>query len=118
MTRAYDLEKWAPREFDYKEFSKGLASIQGIPVCPGCLKGGGREECEMRTCATNRGLQDCGECRDLAECKHAEILERMRSGAASAGLNVKVGQVDRQELLKEWTDQLRHKWPSCILFMD
>jgi len=34
------LEKWAPKTFDFSEFMKGLAAIQTMPSCTGCLKGG------------------------------------------------------------------------------
>ncbi len=116
ITNKYGLGKWCPKDFDYGEFSKGLASIQRMPLCPGCLKGGGRDDCEIRTCASNKGLQDCTECNNLSECKHGEILEKMRSGALEAGLLVKVNGADRQTLLREWTVVLKTKWPSCILF--
>ena len=56
MTNAYGLGKWCPKDFDYGEFSKGLASIQRMPLCIGCLKGGGRDDCEIRACASNKGL--------------------------------------------------------------
>lgn len=37
----YGLEQWAPKDFDFSEFKKGLDSIQTMPLCPGCQKGGG-----------------------------------------------------------------------------
>ena len=60
VTKAYGLKNWAPGDFDYDEFSKGLSSISDIPVCQGCLKGGGRDDCEIRACALGRNLEDCG----------------------------------------------------------
>ncbi|MGA2797599.1 MAG: DUF3795 domain-containing protein [Thermoguttaceae bacterium] len=113
---SYGLEKWAPKDFDYGEFSKGLASIQRIPLCQGCLKGGGREDCEMRTCALSKGIQNCLECENSHECKHGEILDKMRSGALSAGLFVKTGQAGQDESLEYWISRLKSKWPCCILF--
>ncbi len=35
----YGVDKWGAKDFDEKEFLKGLASIQSIPICQGCLKG-------------------------------------------------------------------------------
>ena len=116
MSRAYGLKKWAPKDFDYEEFSKALTSIQNMPLCPGCLKGGGRQDCEMRTCASNKGLDECIDCGEVAECKHVQILERMRSGALAAGLFVKAEHADGQRLLEKWGAELKRKWPSCILF--
>jgi hypothetical protein len=115
---AYGLEEWAPRDFDYKEFLKGLTSIRGMPLCPGCLKGGGRDNCEMKACASNKNIDDCSECHESAACKHVEILQTMRSGALAAGLFVKTEEVDRQQLIEEWTAELKSQWPCCILFMN
>lgn len=116
MLSAYGLEAWGPEDLDYQGFSKGLASIEAMPLCSGCLKGGGKEDCEIRACATGKGLEDCSECPQPADCKHVESLERMRSGARAAGLFVKTGQVDRHKLLKEWEAELRRSWPCWVLF--
>jgi hypothetical protein len=115
LIRAHGLEAWAPKDFDYAEFAKGLASIQRMPLCLGCLKGGGREDCEIKACASRKGLNDCGECNEQSHCKHGEILEKMRSGALAAGLFVKTTGADRQVLLQDWTTQLSSKWPCCML---
>lgn len=118
IIRAYGLEGWAPEGFDYEKFSKGLKSIESVASCPGCLKGGGRDNCEMRTCASEKKVDDCSECREFAACNHVGTLEKMRSGALNAGLFVKLEDIDGQKLIEEWTIQLKNKWPSCILFMN
>ncbi len=115
---AYGLEEWASNDFDYQEFSKGLTSIQNIPLCPGCLKGGGRDNCEMKICASRKNIDTCSVCHELAACKHVEILQTMRSGALAAGLFVGTEDVDRQQLIEKWTAELKNQWPCCILFMD
>ncbi|MDH5787087.1 MAG: DUF3795 domain-containing protein, partial [Candidatus Bathyarchaeota archaeon] len=51
IIKKYGVDEWGPKDFDVKEFMNGLASIQTIPVCQGCLKDGGRTNCEMRNCA-------------------------------------------------------------------
>jgi hypothetical protein len=117
LIKAYGLEAWAPKDFDYAGFSKGLASIQRMPLCPGCRKGGGREACELKACAAKQCLSECSECSDQAQCQHRAILDKMRSGALAAGLFVKTAQADRQALLREWTAQLKGRWPCCLLFM-
>jgi hypothetical protein len=116
--KAYGLQEWATKDFDYLEFSKGLESIRGIPPCPGCLRGGGRDDCEIRACALSRELHDCTECRDFGECEHAEIVEKMRSGACAAGLFVKETDSEDEELIEQWAAELRVKWPCCVLFMN
>jgi len=117
IIKNYDLEGWAPKDFDFKEFAKGLASIQNVPLCPGCLKGGGRDNCEMKACALNKGITDCSQCAQPEACKNLETLQKMRTGARNAGLSVKTKDVDSQELIKKWTAELKSKWPCCILFL-
>jgi hypothetical protein len=112
------LEEWAPRDFDYKEFMRGLASIASMPLCPGCLKGGGRDNCEVRACASNKNIEGCSKCRESELCQHVEILERMRSGALAAGLLVEAEEVDREQILEEGVAELKSRWPCCILFMN
>ncbi len=40
----YGVDEWGTKDFDGKEFMKGLTSIQNLPVCVGCLKGGGNDD--------------------------------------------------------------------------
>jgi hypothetical protein len=115
---AYGLQEWAPKDFDYVEFSKGLSSIRGMPLCPGCLRDGGRDDCEIRACAQSRELHDCTECRDFGDCGHDEIIEKMRSGARAAGLFVKETDSENEECIERWSAELRDKWPCCVLFMN
>ena len=123
LTRRYDkiiidysLEQWAPKGFDFKEFAKGLQSIQNMPLCPGCLKGGGRDDCEIRACVSGKNLADCSECDRPDKCENVELLETMQKGALKAGLMVKTENIDRNELLEKWTEELKNAWPSSILF--
>ena len=111
----YGLEGWAPKDFAFKEFLKGLTSIQAMPLCEGCLKGGGRSDCEMRVCASNKSIMDCSECDQPADCRNLETLEHMRKGALEAGLFVKTKNDNRKGLLEKWTAELKVRWPGCIL---
>ena len=117
IIEGYGLKEWAPKDFDFNEFMKGLASIRDMPLCQGCLKGDGRQNCEMRTCASNKNITDCSECDQPMGCKNLEILQKMRTGARHAGLFVKTENVNRKELIEKWTTELRNKWPCCILFL-
>ncbi|MGD8505554.1 MAG: DUF3795 domain-containing protein [Candidatus Bathyarchaeota archaeon] len=118
VIKGYGLEEWAPKDFDFKEFSKGLASIQGVPLCQGCQKGDGRTDCGIRACASSKSIIDCSQCDQPEACKNLEILQKMRSGARGAGLMVKTENVDRQELLAKWAAELKGKWPCCVLFLE
>jgi hypothetical protein len=116
LITVYGLEDWGPKDFDYKELLKGLESIQNIPLCSGCLKGGGRESCEMKSCAASKRITGCHACRELVACKHSEPLHAMRSGAVKAGLFVTTEDVNRQQLIENWTAKLRTGWPASVLF--
>jgi hypothetical protein len=118
LVTSYGLEAWGPKNVSYPEFYGALESIQAVPVCPGCLEGGGRDDCELRSCVTAKGLTDCALCDAGSTCRHADLLEHMRSGAAKAGLFVKTNDVPREELLEEWTAIVKSKWPFSILFSD
>jgi hypothetical protein len=118
MIAAYGLKEWAPGDFDYDEFSRGLESIQNMEACPGCLKGGGRDACELRACASTKGLASCVACSEFGECEHNELLSTMRSGAIDAGLCVRAEKSEPQGSLEEWEDQLRQSWPCSILFRE
>jgi hypothetical protein len=113
----YGMKEWGPKEFDFKEFAKGLTSIQNMPLCQGCQKGDGRPNCEMRICALKKKLKDCSECDQPEACQNLEILQKMRTGALGAGLLVKTENIDRRKLLKKWTTELKDKWPHSILFI-
>jgi hypothetical protein len=115
LVRAYGLEGWAPGNFDFGEFKKGLMSIQAMPLCSGCRRGGGRDSCEIRACSSRR-LKGCTECGKPDNCENLELLLKMRAGAVEAGLMVKNENVDQGELIERWTSELRGKWPSRILF--
>jgi hypothetical protein len=112
----YGLEEWGPKDFDYKELIKGLESMQNVQLCSGCLRGGGREGCEIRSCADGNKIVGCYACQGTAVCKHSELLQYMRSGAIRAGLFVNTGDVDRQQPIENWTAKLRTQWPCSILF--
>jgi hypothetical protein len=117
LINAYDLKDWAPKDFNFGEFYKRLESIQNMSLCPGCVKGGGRDDCEIRICAMEKDLEDCTSCRQFGQCK-IELLEHMRCGARKAGLSVKTQDDDRGKAVEGWTSELKAKWPCCILFIN
>jgi hypothetical protein len=118
MIDAYGLREWGPGDFDYAEFAKGLQSIQAISSCPGCVKGGGRENCEIRACASDRGFRECTECGAGDDCSQGKVLDHMRAGALAAGILFRTGEPNRDVPVEEWESQLASKWPCSILFDD
>jgi hypothetical protein len=116
IVEKYGLEEWASEGYDFNEFRKGLDHIRDVKICPGCLKGGGRDNCEIKACATSRKLEDCGACEDFMVCKNSEILKKMREGARDAGLLVKDKNVDQKHFMKKAIRELEKKSPHCILF--
>jgi hypothetical protein len=122
LTRKYEqtikrsqhaLEKWAPKEFNFNEFVKGLACIKAMPLCPGCKKGGGNPTCEIRSCASKKNITNCSQCDGLAECENFKSLEqsnpRIREELG------KIRNVDPKEVIEKWMSELKTKWPHCTL---
>jgi hypothetical protein len=54
LIKGYGVNEWDAKDFDSEEFMKGLASIQNLPDCVGCLKGGGNDQCKIRPCASKK----------------------------------------------------------------
>jgi hypothetical protein len=115
---AYSLKDWGPKDIDFAQFYKGLESIQNMDLCEGCCKGGGRDNCEIRSCAKEKELDNCTFCEEFEQCKNAEILKRMRSGALAARLYVLSKGEDKREFIKQKYAELKSRWPCCILFMN
>jgi len=118
IIRGYGVDEWGAKDFDGKELMKGLASIGNLPVCSGCLKGGGNDECKIRPCASNRKVSDCIECSGLKTCKNHEPLQKVRTGAQRVGMLAKHenDKTERRQLVRKWTVELASRWPCCILF--
>jgi hypothetical protein len=64
---------WGPTVPGFTEFWVFLESLQANRGCPGCRAGGGYPECQIRSCARQRGLDLCCHCPDFA-CEHIERL--------------------------------------------
>lgn len=107
VLRSHGLKHWAPEDLDYAGLERALAVVRRVATCTGCRKGGGRDDCEMRICCGERGTNDCLACAEVRSCRHAEILETMRSGARAADLLVKEADVPDAPLLEEWERRAR-----------
>jgi len=107
------IERWVPKDFDFNEFMKGLASIQRMSLCPGCHKDGGYSKCRIRLCGQNRKVADCSECVELAECRNFEELEKTHPKIKDGLREIK--REGRQKIIEKWTSELRGKWPHCVL---
>jgi hypothetical protein len=113
LVKKHNLEKWASKRFDFKEFAKGLACIQTMPLCSGCRKGGGSSTCKIRICALEKGLTDCSECDQLIACRNFEQLEKTNPKIKEDLM--KLRGADRERTIEKWTDESRKRWPHCIL---
>ncbi len=112
----YGVDKWGAKDFDEKEFLKGLASIQSIPICQGCLKGDGNDECKIRPCALNKKIADCTECNEQLSCKKLDSLRKVHAGALRVGMLIKTDKdKTNQQLIRKWTAELKNKFPTCII---
>jgi hypothetical protein len=115
LVKGYGVIEWGARDFDSSEFTKGLASIQNLPTCAGCLKGGGNDQCKIRPCASEKKVSDCDECNETKKCKNAEALQKVRSGALAVGMVLKTGKGDQAKLVKKWTAETRGQFPYCVI---
>lgn len=107
------LEKWVPKDFDLKEFVKGLSSIQKMSLCPGCRKGGGNPSCKIRICALGKGVVDCSQCVPLAECRDFDELEKSHPKIREGLMEIK--NKGQAALIAKWMGELKNKWPHCVL---
>ena len=113
---AYDAPQFAAVSIGWEPFLDTLGSLKQSVACAGCRMGGGRDDCEIRTCALRHGLDQCTECASFGSCEHTAILEHMRSEAARVGLSVLQQGESRHEALHAWTQTQAASWPCCILF--
>ncbi len=113
--KGYGVNEWGAKDFDAKEFMKGLASIQALPICQGCLKDDGNLECKIRPCASNKRISDCSECNEDTKCKNLDELQNVRTGALRVGMLVKTDKSEKQQLIKEWTAEIRRRFPTCLI---
>jgi len=113
VVKNYSLKEWAPKEFDFKEFMKGLTCMQTMPSCTGCQKGGGPPTCKIRICALSKGVADCSQCNQLIECRNFDEIEKSHPKIKQDLLKIK--NVDRREAIEKWHEELKTKWPHCIL---
>lgn len=118
IIRDYDLKNWAPKMFDFKEFLRGLETLEATPLCAGCRKGGGWDACPMRRCAVKKKISDCAECGEQESCPHSAFLDKMRIGSARAGLFVKTRKGSQKKLVPQWKAKIKNRWPSSFLFID
>jgi hypothetical protein len=121
LTRLYEeqvkknnLEQWAPKNFDFKEFMKGLSSIREMSLCPGCLKGGGNPACGVRECSKEKGYSHCGECSEIDACGRFGELESWNPKIKAEVKKLRGKRV--AELEEKWEKKLTKKWPHCLLF--
>ena len=120
LTRRYEetvkknqLEKWAPRDFDFEEFMKGLASLQKVSLCSGCLKGGGNPSCTIRMCAREKKVFNCSQCELLMSCRNFEMLEKSHPNIKKDLLKTK--STSQQKLIRKWKTELKAKFPHCLV---
>ena len=122
IIESYGVDKWGAEDqgFDGQELVKTLKSIQAIPVCPGCRKGGGATNCRIRACASSKKLVDCTNCEEFMTCENREALQKVRSGALDAGMSVKTDKdaTDQQELIEKWTAELTSRFPHRLILSD
>jgi len=115
LIKGYGIDGYGAEDFDGNEFTKGLASIQVLPTCQGCRKGGGNAICKIRPCASERKLPDCIECDEMKSCKNREALKKVREGALGVDMLIRAedDHSNRHQLTEKWTAEIKTKCPMC-----
>jgi len=115
LIKGYGINEWGAKDFDSEEFMKGLLSIQNLPICAGCLRGGGNDECKMRPCASKKKISECSECDNPMACRNSEALEKVRTGALAVGMVAKTRKGSQPRLVERWTADIKDKFPFCVV---
>ena len=98
----YGIDEGGPKGVDYNELLRGLTAISSMKPCVGCLKGGGKTNCEIRACAKAKHVAECAECGNEKTCIHADFIQHMRSGALRVGMKVKTTRGSSPKQLNAW----------------
>ena len=96
-------------------FVESLDTLKKVPVCPGCLKGGGDDTCQMRECTKRRGLVHCDECDAGEKCPHVKSIEYMREAGKAAGMIALTSQEERTELINDGRNSYFKDYPGTLL---
>ena len=102
----YGVHEWGTKEVDYEGLLKGLATLSKMDPCRGCIEGGGRTDCEIRACATGKGIAECSDCGLGKGCPNIRLIGAMRSGAKGVGMKVKATAGDREAVLRKWISEM------------
>lgn len=116
LVEAWGLPHWGPKNIDYNSLLKKLKGIEKIPICVGCRRGGGRDDCELRACVQAKKLYACEECDEQKSCRHRKLLNHMRQGAHRVRMHVNDRKCNRAKLMRKWQKSIKKEWPSSILF--
>jgi hypothetical protein len=76
LQRSMTEESWpffGPATPGFAEFWKFLEGLHADGGCRGCRAGAGPPDCQIRSCAQERGLELCGQCSDFP-CQRFEGL--------------------------------------------
>lgn len=110
----HGVHKWVLKEKG-EAFVEALGTIKAVPTCPGCLKGGGDDTCQMRECTKQRGLVHCDECDMAKECPHAKSIEYMREAGTAAGMMAAINRRERALLISDENNSYFKEYPGILL---
>jgi hypothetical protein len=110
----HGVHKWVLKEKG-EAFVEALDTIKKVPVCPGCLKGGGDDTCRMRECTKSKGLVHCDECDSGDECPHVMVIKYMREAGKAAGMIALTSPEERSRMLKDGCEPYFIEYPGIIL---
>ena len=103
----YGVADWGPKNVDYPKLLEGLSVLGSMEPCVGCLRGGGKDDCQVRACAKKRDVMECAECGSQKTCENSAFIKHMRKGGAKVGMKVKETKGDRSKVIADWVSERR-----------
>lgn len=110
----HGVHKWVLKEKG-EAFVEALNTIKEVPVCRGCLNGGGDDTCRMRECTKQKGLIHCDECDDEDKCPHRAMINYMREAGKAAGMIALTSPEERSSMLKDGCEPYFTEYPGILL---
>ncbi len=109
----HGVHKWVLKEKG-EAFVEALDTIKKVPVCPGCLKGGGDDTCRMRECTRQRGLVHCDECNIGNDCPHTMVIKYMREAGKAAGMIAATSPEERSKVQRDGFRSYLKEYPGVL----
>lgn len=72
---------------EYSAFERVLTALETLRCASPCREGGGKQTCEIRECARDRGFEGCWECVERSSCELLDHLRRFHGDSIDGNLD-------------------------------